>query len=319
MLNQIIFLFLRKNEKMELRQLKYFEKTALLLNFSEAARQLYISQSTLSQQIRQLEEELKCELFKRDSHKVELTEYGERLLPLAQRCMRDADECVMEVANVKNLMTGTLNIGVTSSFYEIFWYTMKEFLYTYKGIKLNVVNTNTDNLIRLLREHKLDCALAYKKSDAGSDFDSYELFKTPLCVLMPKTHKLASRKTLSLGDLVDYPIAMPTLGVQGRKIIDSELLRHPEIKLRIRVELNDANYLCTLVEQGQTLITILSGATATHRNNLLAIPLDIPDNEMVGCVHVLKNQFIKNSVREFVRLLRESPVVMLMKNKMSQS
>lgn len=63
---------------MELRQLKYFAKLAETLNFSDAARQLFISQSTLSQQIKQLEQELNTQLFQRDNHKVTLTEPGRR-------------------------------------------------------------------------------------------------------------------------------------------------------------------------------------------------------------------------------------------------
>lgn len=68
---------------MELRQLKYFAKLAETLNFSDAARQLFISQSTLSQQIKQLEQELNTQLFQRDNHKVTLTEPGREMLPCA--------------------------------------------------------------------------------------------------------------------------------------------------------------------------------------------------------------------------------------------
>ena len=297
---------------MELRQLKYFVKTAQTLSFSEAARKLYISQSTLSQQIMQLENELQCNLFKRTSHKVILTEYGERLLPLAQQCMRDADNCILEVANIKNLMTGTLNIGVTHSFSYILWYTMKEFLYTYKGVKLNVVYTYTDNLINMLRKKEIDFALAYKKEECYDEFESFELFHTQLCAIVPKHHELANRKSVTLKDLEKYPIALPAKGVQGRKWIDREIHAHPEINLRVRIELNDANFLCDLVEQGSTLVTILSGLSLAHHPELVAIPLEIDDNDLVGCVHVLKDEYMKHSVKEFVRMLRQSPVVMLM-------
>lgn len=67
---------------MEIRQLKYFVRMAQTLNFSEAARSLYVSQSTLSQQIKSLEYELGTLLFQRDSHSVSITESGEMLLPL---------------------------------------------------------------------------------------------------------------------------------------------------------------------------------------------------------------------------------------------
>ena len=298
---------------MELRQLKYFVKTAYALNFSEAARQLFISQSTLSQQIRQLENELSCELFVRDSHKVALTECGEKLLPLARRCMRDADDCVMEIANVKNLNIGTLNIGVTYTFSKIMWYTMKEYLYAYKGVKLNVTYTNTQTLKKMLRKHEIDFALAYRSEDDTEDFESYELFTTQLCAILPKGHALAGRKSLSLTDLQGFPIAMPSQGVQGRKWIDRELHANPDIKLNVRIEISDANVLCNLVEQGDRLVTILSKVSITGHNGLVAIPLDIPDNEMHGCVHMLKDEYYKHTAQTFVKMLCESPVVMMMK------
>ena len=68
---------------MELRQLRYFTRTAKQLNFTEAAHTLYISQSTLSQQIKQLEDELGIPLFDRIGKRVRLTEAGEQFLPYA--------------------------------------------------------------------------------------------------------------------------------------------------------------------------------------------------------------------------------------------
>ncbi len=297
---------------MELRQLNYFVKTAHTLNFSEAARQLYISQSTLSQQIGQLEDELKCKLFKRDSHKVSLTEYGERLLPMARKCMQDADACVIEVGNIKNLMTGTLNIGVTHSFSSLFWHTMKEFLYTYKGVKLNVYYTNTEKLVNMLLKRDIDFALAFKSENNYEEFESYPLFQDTLCAIVPKKHELASKKKVHLKDLETYPIAMPTKGVQGRRWIDRELRNNPDIHLRTRIELNDAKFLLDLVEQGEKLVTILAGTTIANHKNLVAIPLDIKDNILQGCVHVMKDRYRKHSASEFVRMLRESPYVRIM-------
>ena len=78
---------------MELRQLRYFVKAAETLNFSEAAKGLYITQSTLSQQIRQLETELDVQLFQRNSHEVTLTEAGAELLPYAKETLYTADTC----------------------------------------------------------------------------------------------------------------------------------------------------------------------------------------------------------------------------------
>ena len=70
---------IKKRKIMEIRQLKYFLKVAETLNFSEASRKLYITQSTLSQQISHLEQEIGLPLFERNSHEVYLTEAGKEL------------------------------------------------------------------------------------------------------------------------------------------------------------------------------------------------------------------------------------------------
>ena len=72
---------------MELRQLRYFEKASELLNFTEAAKSLFLSQSTLSQQIKQLEEELGVLLFDRIGKRIVLTEAGESFLPYARNAI----------------------------------------------------------------------------------------------------------------------------------------------------------------------------------------------------------------------------------------
>lgn len=78
---------------MELRQLRYFIKLAEMLNYSAASRELFITQSTLSQQIINLEGEFGVRLFNRNSHAVSLTPAGETLVPLAQATLAAADRC----------------------------------------------------------------------------------------------------------------------------------------------------------------------------------------------------------------------------------
>ena len=296
---------------MELRQLKYFYMTADKKSFSEAARLLYISQSTLSQQIKQLEDELGCILLKRDSHKVTLTEYGERLVPLAKATLYDADLCKTQLSDIRNLMTGSLNIGVTHSFCDIFAHTMKEFLVEYKNVNLNVYYAHSCTLVEMLRKREIDFALAYRSGNYEDEIDYHELFTSDLCFVVRKDNPLCNRKILTLAEIANYPMALPSKNVQGRRTLNNAL-REAGVKLHVRIELNELNFLLELVESSR-LATILPSSTIARHKDLVAVPLEIPNRTLSGCVIVLKDVYRKRSAQTFIQMLRDSPIVRLLK------
>ena len=148
---------------MEIRQLKYFLKVAETLNFSEASRKLYITQSTLSQQISHLEQEIGLPLFERNSHEVYLTEAGKELLPYAQNAVNCTMACVDHMNDLKEMLTGELNIGVTYSFSNIMAETLIAFLHAYPHVKLNIQYRSMQELMDGLKKRELDLVLAFKK------------------------------------------------------------------------------------------------------------------------------------------------------------
>ena len=123
---------------MEFRQLRYFVKVAQLCSFSEASKALFISQSTLSQQIKQLEDELGVELLVRDSRHVALSDYGEQYLPYAKQVLKDVDASSERMKDVRELNIGTLNVGATYTFCPLLADTVRDFMKKYPGIKLKV-------------------------------------------------------------------------------------------------------------------------------------------------------------------------------------
>lgn len=290
---------------MELRQLRYFVMTAETLNFSAAARKLFVTQSTLSQQIQQLEDELGSKLFARDPHKVSLTEAGDRLLPLARQTLLDANLCRTQMIDLRETVSGVLNIGVTHSFSSILSEPMKQFMAAYRDVKLNIVYTGTLDLIEMLRAHTIDFALAYKPYKSFDDLESHELFSDQLCAVVRKDHVLADRKKIGLSELEGFGIAMPSPEMQARSMLN-RYLEETGAQLRKRIELNDANFLLDLIDDSPLLVGILSGGTISHHDKLTAIPLDIPQNNMRGCVHVLKDAYVKRSAEIFVRMIRDS-------------
>lgn len=286
---------------MELRQLKYFVKAAETLNFSEAAKQLAITQSTLSQQIRQLETELDARLFERNSHEVTLTEEGSQLLPAAMSTINAAKTCYEKIQDLKDMISGCLNIGVTYSFSPILTETVLDFMKKYPHVSLNIYYKTMEELMEMLRRREVDFVLAFRPTQTHSDIESHILFDNHLSVITRLGHPLSGKHGISLAELEKWPMALPAKGLQARNAFET-LIAGKDHRYRVRIELNEVNILLKLVKNSD-MITILSEATIHDTPGVKAIPITADDNSMAGCVHILKNSYHKHSATMFMKML----------------
>ncbi len=296
---------------MELRQLRYFVKAAETMNFSDAAKCLNIAQSSLSQQIRQLEDELGTQLFIRNSHSFRLTEVGEAILPFAQKTLHEAKACADRVHDLHNLMTGTLNIGVTHSFSPILTESVISFMKVYPGIKLNIIYKQMNELMELLARREIDFVLAFKPIQPLPDVESHILFQNSLSAIVGNNHPLASKEKVSITELEKYELALPSKGLQARNAFDSIVPDYS--KFKIRIELNEVNTLLKLVRQ-TSLVTVLAEDSIYDVCDVRAVHVDVHDSQMAGCVHILKGAYRKHSMQEFIRILTESIAVKRLQN-----
>lgn len=291
---------------MELRQLKYFAKVAETLNFSEAAKMLCITQSTLSQQIKQLENELDTPLLIRSSHKVTLSEAGELILPHVRRVIYEAESCADRISDLNRLASGSLSIGVTYSFSPILTETLLLFMKQYPKVRLNIYYKPMSELMELLKERVVDFVLAFKPIRSIEGVESHILFQNYLAAIVSEHHPLASKERVTVAELRTYDLALPSKGLQARNTFDNIISAHDP--LRVRIELNEVNILLKLIRQSM-LVAVLAEATIHNETGVKAVPLDIPENEMAGCVHILKDTYRKKSMQEFIRMLGDSIAV----------
>ncbi|MBQ0077312.1 MAG: LysR family transcriptional regulator [Bacteroidales bacterium] len=299
---------------MELRQLKYFVTLSRTLNFSEAARKLFITQGTLSQQIMQLEGELGVKLFTRGPHNVSITEAGEELLPLAIQTLNDSESCQKRMLDLKKALCGSLSIGVTHSFGALLTDTVKSFLKAYPGVKLNIHYKTATELIDMLHRKEVDFILAFKPVQVYEKMESEVLFTSRLSAVMRREHPLADRPFITLAELKKQGIALPGSGLQARRTFE-RFVDVDSSKMNVRIELNDPNIILDIL-QGTNLIAILSSLAVHYRPSLVAIPIEGIDREMLGCVHYLKDAYRKRSAEIFIDMLRDSAMVERIRMKM---
>ena len=289
---------------MEFRQLRYFVKVAELRSFSEASKALFISQSTLSQQIKQLEEELGVELLVRDSRHVSMSDDGEQYLPYAKQVLKDVDTSAERMNDVRQLKIGTLNVGATYTFCPLLADTVRDYMKKYPGIKLKIYCRSMENLMEMLEHGQLDVALSYKPLQSYDDIDSHILFNSNLCVIAGKDNPVAKKERIRLAELENLPLVLPAKGLQARNAFDS-LLYGQNFKFDVRLEINDLSMLLDMVSR-TNLVTLLSGATIHSNKDFVAISLDHPHSEMQGSFHLLKGTYCKNATKEFLKMLVEN-------------
>ncbi len=256
---------------MELRQLLYFVKAAETLHFTEAAEAVFITQSTLSQQIKQLETELGMLLFDRVGKHVRLTEAGRVFLQHARKILAETDKARQAITDLNNLVTGDLKIGITYAFSSLILPALSPFLEKYPGIKVYIEYGTPEELEKKLLLAELDFMLAFINKTSDEGLEMQPLFNSRIVMVVSRKHPLAGAKEISLKELEGVALALPGRGFISRIQLD-ELLRKNNIHPRVRVELTDVHSLLTLVKK-ENWATILNEKAVIGWDGLVVVPI----------------------------------------------
>lgn len=213
---------------MEFRVLQYFLAVTREGNISAAAHSLNLSQPSLSRQLRDLEEELGVTLFIRGKKRIELTEEGLILRKRASEMMQLVELTESEISEVKNSISGSLNIGAGESYSmhritRVFYQLQAE----YPNIRLNVFSGDTEDLKDKLDRGLLDFALIFTDSDRELyhhlTLDDKEIFG----VIMRRDSELAANESITVRDLYDKPLIVSR--ANGLSLFSGAQARHLQV------------------------------------------------------------------------------------------
>lgn len=289
---------------MELRQLKYFIGIAETGSFSEASRRFYLSQSAISQQIKLLEEELGTLLFERTSHRVQMTESGELLLPLARNVLQDVSTCHERLADLKGMLCGELTIGMTYSIASMARPAITTFLKLYPKVRLNILYKNIADLGQMLRNGKLDMAFSVRMDERDDQIQCEQVAAYRLCAIMRSTHPLADRKQLSFQDMANQSFILPEPGIRDRNAVEQYLSSEAE-NLSVRAVINDPHSILSILAQ-TNFISVLAEQEVHGSPYLRAIEIKELAEPVLVYAHTMKNSYRKQSAKTFLKLLRDT-------------
>lgn len=199
---------------MELRVLRYFLAVAQYQNMTKAARELLVSQPTLSKQLADLEDELGAQLFIRGHRKITLTQEGEYLQARAKEMVQLADQTVANI-QADQVITGRLSIGAGESIgMKRVMAVVSEIVQDYPDVKIHLVSGNADEMETALNHGTIDVAVLMGKRD----LKNYHYLNLPEVntwgLVMKKTDPLAQKDFITPADLLGLPLLMSEQGME---------------------------------------------------------------------------------------------------------
>lgn len=260
---------------MELRHLRYFIALAGSLNFTRAAERVHVTQSTLSHQIRQLEEEIGQQLFDRSSKRVVLTEAGESFLAYASGALAVIDQGLSELKQTVAPMTGTVRVGTTHTFNLGFLPDcIALFLKHNSTVKVVIEELSADAITHGLKTERLDVGIAYRP-EHQNEIRFEPLFNEELALIVAPSHPLAKRKRLRIVELHRESLILLPPSFSTRRLLD-ECFRSAGATPNVIAEMNTIPAMLGLVERENVGIIVAPSAVAEHTKPLRIIPLEGP-------------------------------------------
>lgn len=243
-----------------LHQLKVFEAVARHNSFTRAAEELFLTQPTVSMQVKQLTKAVGMPLFDQIGKRLYLTLAGEELVKTCRQIFEQLDQFEMTVADLKGLKQGRLRIAVITTAKYFIPRLLGPFCQRYPGIDISLQVTNHEHILNRLNDN-LDDLYVMSQLPENIEISSKPILENPLVVVAPAIHPLAQEKNISLERIGTEPFIMREPGSGTRKAVQN-LFDERKIHLKVRLDLGSNEAIKQAIAGGLG-ISVLSAHTLT--------------------------------------------------------
>lgn len=290
---------------MDLHKLKTFRTVATLLNFNQAAKTLNCAQSTISAQIKSLEDELGQLLFKRIKKMVILTDAGEKMLDYTYKLLSIEEEALADVTGKKEPV-GTLRLMVPETIVSSYFPSViEEFIRIYPTIDFDISNCASNSLEHELQIGSVDIAFIISESINSSSLKSEIVLKERLIIVSSPDHPFAEMKQINIGDLQSETIFLPKAacgyGLSFRQLLDANIAKPLSILEFTSIETIKK---CVIKGLGLTILPKNSVQKEIQKNRL--IKLDWKSDVETSVLMIWhKDKRISDTLHAFMEIIRK--------------
>ena len=255
--------------RISLRQLQVFEAVARLLSYTRAAEELFLSQPTISMQIKKLESDIGLPLTEQIGKKVSLTEAGNALHQASREILDTLGRFEMQINDQKGLRTGQLRLAVVSTANYFAPRLLGKFYQAYPDINVSLEVTNREHILERMGQNMDDLYLI-GKPPTSSDLEFEPYMANPMVVIAPIDHKLAKQNAIPLSVIGDEYFLIRERG-SGTRIAIEQLFADAGETLNVRMELGSNESIKQGVSGGLGLAVISLHTITTGDLNELTI------------------------------------------------
>ena len=234
---------------MEMHQVRYFLAVARTLNFTRAAEECNVAQPSLTRAIRQLEGELGGDLFRRERPQAQLTELGQRMLPLLKQCYESAISARSLATAIKKGEVGSLRIALSRTIDpSLVTPHVIELGKLFEGLELKLLRGTSSEVLDYLKQGEVELGIAAKIGDEWERLDSWPLFTEEFELVVHSMHPLATCSRIALDDLRTERLVVRTYCETTDELLD--VLRAREFDVTRFHEVSADGDLISLLEAG---------------------------------------------------------------------
>lgn len=290
---------------MELRNLITFIHVAELGSFTKAADQLGYSQSTISFQIKQLEDELGCLLFERINHTITLTERGHELISYAHQ-IRALTEDFKEGLAKDQACHGHIHIVMPDSVCEELIYShYVDFHNKYPLISLKITNADTSVMFDMLDRNEADLIITLDAHVYQKDYVIAKEETLPMHFVANAKSKFANKKRLSIKDIAGEPFVLTEYGQGYRKVLDKELAKK-SLEITPVLEIGRTDIITSVLANADMISFLPDFVTKEMVESGDLCYLDVCDIDIVICKQLIyhKNKWLSSSLKALIEYLK---------------
>ena len=291
---------------MQLRNLITFMHVAELGSFTKAAQQLGYTQSTVSFQIKQLEEELGCLLFERINHTITLTDQGQELVQYARQVRALTDE-FKERSGSADQLAGLVHILTPDSVCEeMVTRRYMDFHRKYPQISVRFTTGDTAMLLDKLDHNEADIIITLDQQAYNKDYVIAREEQLPMHFVTNANSKFAGKQGLSIRDIADEPFVLTEHGQGYRRVLDRELAKK-HMHLTPALEIGRTDMITSILTQGN-MISFLPEFTTKHLVDAgILCYLDVEDVQVEIWKQLIyhKNKWLSKSLRTVIDYIKE--------------